>query len=1535
MSLSTIFFNSYVYAAYFQYPPIGMTTDVFNVYGNSYGNGQYVSTAPSNGTLSGYQAYKAFDKDFTTWWNWITYTGSGQYTGTGNVFSGTEPFSYVYANKINGWWLQIKTPEIVVTSYSITISGSTANEKAPVDWTLLGSTNNGLTWDIIETRTGVTWTSVQQEQFFTVTTTNAFSVYRLAITRTSANDLGIQEWRLIGNPSGTPITYGWRAYVDAVDSTDTSYGVDTDSIGNVYLTGANGTVESIVYSSNLSSNSIVPINSAFLVKYNPSGIMQWRSYVDVASSLDFGYATAVDPISSNIFLVGETGTVISNIYNSDGTVFSNTVVADTSFIVKYHSNGFGNWRTYIGNNVDGKAYSVKVDTNSNAYVVGQSGTAAATLFNSNGTSSGLTVPIQSSYIVKYHSNGFVNWRAYVDAAASTDIGRGVSIQRNSANVYMVGGSGAVAATIFNSSGVSSGLTVPINSAFIVQYSSAGAVNWRAYIDAAASTDIGYGVATDSANNVYITGINGDVSANVYSASGITPLTIPVNAAFLVKYNSVGNVLWRSYIDGGNLAEISYAVATDSLDNVYITGTNQLNTATQIFNSNVYGTTFANVYISLQTAYLVKYDSTGKYIWNSQVDAQFSASSDIGYGIATDPSNNVFLVGTNTTDANMYNSSGIISPLTLPASSAFIVKFNPNGFIDDQRIFRRWPSNEITYQNWTGTSPSFAYTMTGQEYGNGVYNVTSTAPSATGYDMRCLFDNTQTADNSIGYYTTTIPAFIRIQFPTSVRINLYGIYPVMTGGAFTSWTFDGSLNGTTWVTLDTRSGVDITNKGGGWWAYVFNRTAYSYYRINFTVGSGYVRTWRMYEIGVNDIYWEFPPVALTGGTGGSNTYTTTITTATYSNGAYNARSGPNIWVTFNPSMAFDKTVAILNGNMWGTNTATYSSGTGLYSATLAGGATGGVQTTAGISGEWVHIQLPVAVFLSKYSLTGRIVGNAEAQNPSAWTILGSNNGTAWTVVDSRSGITSWYTISTQILEFTVDPVPPLAYSYYRIVITAVQQTASNQSTAIVEWRLYAQSSPDFSSRVIDSTTTSEIGYGVACDVANDVYVTGSYTGTSSIKTQTNAVLATLPATSPTNVSAAFVSKFDTIGNFLYARTIDSAGADIGYSVACDSTGNMYISGSYTGTPTIKDQAGSSLGSLPLSTLAAAFVSKFNSSGTYLYSRIIETAGADIGYSVTCDSSGNMYIAGVYAGTPAIDDQDGNLIATLPTSTGNSAFVSKFDSGGIYQYSLIIDSTGSEIGYSVACDSSGNMYISGLYTGTPTIEDKDGNPLGTLPASSGSAAFVSKFDSVGAYQYSRIIDTAGGDIGYNVACDSSGNMYIAGVYAGTPTIKDQDGVSLALLPASVGGNVAFVSKFDSGGIYQYSRIIDSAGSDTGYSVACDSSGNMYIAGSYAGTPTIKDQTGASLGTLPASTGNAAFASKFNSGGTYQYSRIIDSAGSDIGYSVACDSSGNMYISGLYTGTPTVKDQANTSLGTLPASSGSAAFVSKFDSIGAYIV
>jgi hypothetical protein len=104
----------------------------------------------------------------------------------------------------------------------------------------------------------------------------------------------------------------------------------------------------------------------------------------------------------------------------------------------------------------------------------------------------------------------------------------------------------------------------------------------------------------------------------------------------------------------------------------------------------------------------------------------------------------------------------------------------------------------------------------------------------------------------------------------------------------------------------------------------------------------------------------------------------------------------------------------------------------------------------------------------------------------------------------------------------------------------------------------------------------------------------------------------------------------------------------------------------------------------------------------------------------------------------------------------------------------------IGYSVATDANGNVYVAGYTTG-----GLDGNTLtGTQDF------FVTKYDSSGVKQYTRQMGVAGqGSYSRSVATDASGNVYVAGY-----TYGGLDDNTL------IGTRDFFVTKYNSSGVKQ---------------------------------------------------------------------------------------------------------------------------------------
>jgi len=249
------------------------------------------------------------------------------------------------------------------------------------------------------------------------------------------------------------------------------------------------------------------------------------------------------------------------------------------------------------------------------------------------------------------------------------------------------------------------------------------------------------------------------------------------------------------------------------------------------------------------------------------------------------------------------------------------------------------------------------------------------------------------------------------------------------------------------------------------------------------------------------------------------------------------------------------------------------------------------------------------------------------------------------------------------------------------------------------------------------------------------------------------------------------------------------------------------------------------------------------------------------------------------------------------------------------------TGTDYGYGVATDSSGNVYVTGWFAGSNVNFNPGGLDLHSSNA--GQDVFISKFNSSGTFQWASTWGGIYDDRGVGVATDSSGNVYVTGYFWGTNVNFDPGGSD----PHSSNGEIdVFISKFNSSGTFQWVRTWGGTNYDIGRGVSTDSSGDVYVTGYFAGTNVNFDPGGSD----PHSSNDYdIFISKFNSSGAFQWARTWGGPYPDWGYGVATDSSGNVYVTGYFWGTNVNFDPG----GSDPHSSngGSDVFISKFNSSG----
>jgi hypothetical protein len=333
-------------------------------------------------------------------------------------------------------------------------------------------------------------------------------------------------------------------------------------------------------------------------------------------------------------------------------------------------------------------------------------------------------------------------------------------------------------------------------------------------------------------------------------------------------------------------------------------------------------------------------------------------------------------------------------------------------------------------------------------------------------------------------------------------------------------------------------------------------------------------------------------------------------------------------------------------------------------------------------------------------------------------------------------------------------------------------------------------------------------------------------------------------------------------------------------------------------------------------------------------------------VAVDTSGNVYVIGLFTGTATAYNSDGTSFGTTLTHSGlGDAFLVKYNASGITQWITRVASTATDRGNRIVIDTNNNIYITGRYTGTGTAYNSDGTPFATTLSQIGADdAYLVEYDTNGFVQWITRLGSTGGDAGYGIGTDLSGNVYLGGTFGTTGfTAYNADGTAFGTTLSSSGGSDAFLVKYSSTGVVQWIARVGSTATDEGVTLAIDTSGNVYLCGTYQNTITIVNSNGTTFGTMNVTSGAAgdAFVVKYNTDGVGQWSTKIGGAVLnvfDIGNGIAVDSTGSVYVAGRSNGTVPLAvyntDQTvfGTTLTEIPTVKGQESFIVKYNSSGA---
>lgn len=293
---------------------------------------------------------------------------------------------------------------------------------------------------------------------------------------------------------------------------------------------------------------------------------------------------------------------------------------------------------------------------------------------------------------------------------------------------------------------------------------------------------------------------------------------------------------------------------------------------------------------------------------------------------------------------------------------------------------------------------------------------------------------------------------------------------------------------------------------------------------------------------------------------------------------------------------------------------------------------------------------------------------------------------------------------------------------------------------------------------------------------------------------------------------------TPANYLsdYVNTWGGNESDTAMDITLDASGNVYIAGS-----TYSFGAGDQ----------DAFIAKYDSLGNSLLNITWGGSEVDSAAGITLDATGNIYITGT---TYNFDKAE------------MDAFVAKFNSTGHSLMNITWGGMERDHGSDIELDASGNIYISGS-TWSFSRGDYD--------------AFIAKFNSTGHSLLNKTWGGTGGETGYDLELDSSGNIYISG------------------RTLSFGWS-AFVAKFNSSGHSLMNITWHDPTYAFGFGMVLDDIGNIYVTGN---------------GYVRTGMGYDAFILKFNSTGDLKMTIFWGGNETDGGSEVVLDTAGNLFMIG----------------------------------------
>jgi gliding motility-associated-like protein len=275
-------------------------------------------------------------------------------------------------------------------------------------------------------------------------------------------------------------------------------------------------------------------------------------------------------------------------------------------------------------------------------------------------------------------------------------------------------------------------------------------------------------------------------------------------------------------------------------------------------------------------------------------------------------------------------------------------------------------------------------------------------------------------------------------------------------------------------------------------------------------------------------------------------------------------------------------------------------------------------------------------------------------------------------------------------------------------------------------------------------------GVAVDAEQNVYITGSYSGTATF-TQTSGGGSNWFSFGSSDI---YVAKYRPAGTIDYINRSGGNLTDVGLGIDVDSSGSVYVCGNWGCCGNSFTNFGNNLVN---NGNWGAFLAKADDAGAWLWG-VGAGSNPTEGFSdvVVDDIKNQVYVIGHFNGNSALNSRPPGSAINITTNGGYDLVLAAYNLNGSLQWTRTMGGSGTEYGYGVDLDPASNPIFVGEIRSTTSFGGTPLTPTGSV------SAFYAKYTSVNTFIESQTIAAPNSSSAQDVHVSSSGLTYIAGLF-----------------------------------------------------------------------------------------------------------------------------------------------------------------------------